>query len=93
MKAGDEIALVGNTGGSLVPHLHFHVIADRGPVGRERLPVRVRFSTSLAASADVKQLVPVVKGEGTFQTRDQLVPVHHQNDMPLTYSFVDFPSR
>ena len=92
MTAGDEIALVGNTGGSLVPHLHFHVIADPVLSAGNGYPF-VFDSYELGGLADVEQLLNVVKGEGTFQSRDQLDPVPHQNDMPLTYSFVDFPSR
>ena len=41
MKRGDVLALVGNSGNSLAPHLHFHVMDGPLPLASNGLPYSV----------------------------------------------------
>jgi len=38
VKAGQVLALLGNSGNSTEPHLHFHLIDRNSPLGGEGLP-------------------------------------------------------
>lgn len=40
VKRGDVVGLVGNTGNSTEPHLHFHISDGNSPLGSEGLPYR-----------------------------------------------------
>lgn len=45
VKDGQVLGLVGNTGNSLVPHLHFHVMDSPSPLGSNGLPYEIRRFT------------------------------------------------
>ena len=42
VKAGQVVALLGNSGNSDAPHLHFHLVDGNSPLGRGRAPLRNR---------------------------------------------------
>jgi hypothetical protein len=92
VKAGDQIGLVGDSGGSQIAHLHFHVMDCANPAEADGYPF-VYDSFALAGQADFNDLVPALEGEPAFPARAALSPVTREQEMPLTYTIVDFPDR
>jgi Peptidase family M23 len=79
---GDVIGLVGNSGNSVAPHLHFHVMDGPSPLAAQGLPYLVdHFSTTgqVASTADFDASegkgVPLVTvpGQAAVEHTDQLV--------------------
>jgi hypothetical protein len=90
VKAGNQIGLVGDSGGSQIAHLHFHVMDRANPAEADGYPF-VFDRYVLAGQADFDDLVPALNGEASFPARSGLDPVTREEDMPLTYTIVDFP--
>jgi len=47
VKAGHVLGLIGNSGNSTEPHLHFHVSNGVSPLGSEGLPYAIRGQTGM----------------------------------------------
>ena len=92
VKAGDQIGLVGDSGGSQIAHLHFHVMDRANPAEADGCPF-VFDRYTLAGQANFNDLVPGLEGEAAFPARADLDPVTREEDMPLTYTIVDFPEQ
>jgi murein DD-endopeptidase MepM/ murein hydrolase activator NlpD len=90
VRRGQVIGCLGNSGGSLAPHLHFHVV--NGPHGAlsDGFPF-VQRSFARTGKTNVQTLLKVLQGEGTFPRRDQLHPVAHHRELPLGFTINDFP--
>jgi hypothetical protein len=82
VKAGDVIGLVGNSGNSVAPHLHLHVMDGPSPLASQGLPYLVDRFTITAQVASTKDFdasegegVPLVlvPGVKTTQHNDQLI--------------------
>jgi hypothetical protein len=90
VAAGDQLGLVGDSGGSQIAHLHFHIMDRANAAVGDGYPF-VFDRYLLAGQADFNDLVPALAGEAAFPTRAALNPVVHEQDMPLTYTILDFP--
>jgi hypothetical protein len=92
VQAGDRLGLLGNSGGSGGPHLHFHLMSGPSPSGSDGFPY-VFDSFRLAGATDAKAFeAALLEGEVSLPSRAKLSPVEHEKELPLSYTIVDFPS-
>jgi hypothetical protein len=75
---GQVVGLVGNTGNSTEPHLHFHISDGNSPLGSEGLPYRMDF-----------EVVGRCKMLGASCERS--TPVVRRGEVPLANVLVRFP--
>jgi hypothetical protein len=95
VQAGDELGLLGNTGNSSAPHMHFHIMNGPSPLGSEGVPY-VFDSFMLAGVAHPTEDEfdkALFEGAATFPSRAKLNPVEHRDEMPLDNAIMDFPSE
>ena len=77
VRAGQVVGLVGNTGNSTEPHLHFHISNGNSPLGSEGLPYQLPSFE--------------VQGNGwKWKPSDNVTPVKHTNEMPMENDVIKF---
>lgn len=91
VRTGQVLGMLGNSGGSLAPHLHVHVVNGTRAALDDGYPYVLR-SFAVAGRTDVETLVSALQGNAAFPTRDRLRPVAHRDELPMGFSIVDFGS-
>jgi murein DD-endopeptidase MepM/ murein hydrolase activator NlpD len=77
VRRGQVVGLVGNSGNSTEPHLHFHIANSSSPLGSEGLPYALPSFE--------------VEGSGwTWKPSANTQPVKHANEIPLENQVVRF---
>jgi hypothetical protein len=95
IRAGSELGLLGNTGNSSAPHMHFHVMNGPSPLGSEGVPY-VFDSFRLAGVANPTEDEfdkALFEGAATFPGRADLDPAERKDEMPLDNAITDFPGE
>lgn len=89
VKRGQRLGLLGNTGNSSAPHLHFHLM--RGPtLGSDGLPYVIdRFTLAGQVPESAEEAFYSFRGSWNGSLRPQ--PLPQQNRFPLYFSILDFP--
>ncbi len=87
VKAGQVLAEVGNSGSTIAPHLHFHLMD--GPVhnGAQGIPYELRVFTDFGAAPALRALLA---GE---PWRASAAPVVRRHEFPLDRAVVSFEDR
>jgi hypothetical protein len=90
VKRGDPIGLVGNSGNSSAPHLHFHVMDGPSPLTSEGVPYVI---DAFATRGRLRSTAVLDKYENTTRPFD-IVPFagdgENRAQMPLDLTVVDF---
>ncbi len=84
---GQIIGLLGNTGNTDAPHLHFHVMDGPSPLASDGLPF---VFTSFTGQGVVTDLGPVFAGQMAPMNEGALVG-GHVNELPLDNQVITFP--
>jgi murein DD-endopeptidase MepM/ murein hydrolase activator NlpD len=86
VRRGQVLGLVGNSGNSTEPHLHFHLSDANSPLGCEGLPY------SLTAF-EVQGRIEGLQGGKMPRWTLLATPEAHRIEMPLANVVVRFPDR
>ena len=93
VQTGDQLGLLGNTGNSSAPHLHFHVMSSPSVLGSDGVPY-VLDSFELAGQAtDAEFDAALTGGNASFPSLDERNPEARQDELPLDDAIVNFPGE
>jgi murein DD-endopeptidase MepM/ murein hydrolase activator NlpD len=87
VNSGDILGLLGNSGNSDAPHLHFHVMDGASPLASNGLPYVFRSFEGRGAIDDEDALF--LSGGATIDAAALAGP--HENELPLNLEIIDFP--
>lgn len=90
VAAGQQIGLLGNSGNTSAPHLHFHAMVGPSPLGSDGIPFEIEAFT-VTRHLDGDDLDRLLAGEALAPAASATETV--ERALPLDLSVVDFGER
>jgi Peptidase family M23 len=90
VKRGQVIGLLGNTGNTSAPHLHFHLMESPSVLCSSGIPY-VLDSFALAGQVPEKEFAEATGVEGNW-SKGRTAPTPRKKEFPLDLNIVDFSS-
>jgi murein DD-endopeptidase MepM/ murein hydrolase activator NlpD len=87
VRPGQLLGLLGNSGNTDFPHLHFHVMNSPAPLGSDGLPFEFDSFTSPGTIANGDALLA-----GEPAELDTVLAGRHTRQIPMDLQVVDFPN-
>jgi murein DD-endopeptidase MepM/ murein hydrolase activator NlpD len=87
VKAGQVLALLGNSGNSDAPHLHFQVVDGPSPLASEGIPYEIDTFTQRGMAPESELLE---KGQDWHPGTGDLQVIHHK-EFPVNSAVISFP--
>lgn len=88
VNAGQPVALLGNSGNSDAPHLHFELTDGNSPMASEGIPYELERFTQLGILSDEDA---VLDNGQAWQPKPQENPVVHRAEFPISRAVVNLP--
>jgi murein DD-endopeptidase MepM/ murein hydrolase activator NlpD len=87
VNAGQPLALLGNSGNSDAPHLHFQLPGGNSPMASEGIPCELERFTQLGILGGEEA---VLDHGRAWQPKPQVKPVVHQQEFPIDKAVMNF---
>jgi hypothetical protein len=92
VKRGQVLGKLGNTGNTSAPHLHFHIMDGSSTLGSNGLPYVIdSFDFDGEVSAAKYHASPNL--DGSWNENILPKPSHRQNQFPMDFAIINFPSQ
>jgi murein DD-endopeptidase MepM/ murein hydrolase activator NlpD len=91
VRAGQRIGRLGNSGASLAPHLHFHIVNGPSIFASDGYPFVFDAFRLADPKTETSNLERALSGEPGYPSRAQMRPVARRDQLPLNFTVNDFP--
>ena len=88
--AGQTLGMVGNSGNSIAPHLHFGLLDGPDPGTANSLPFVLDHYT-VSDAVDPASYLAAFAGTGPLRLRTDTTPAAQSGTLPLNLAVTDFP--
>ncbi|HEX3619653.1 MAG TPA: M23 family metallopeptidase [Candidatus Udaeobacter sp.] len=91
VKKGAVLGMLGNSGNTSAPHLHFHIVNSPSVLGSDGLPYVIdKFDFTGQVDPVAFEAAPGIEGNWGQGRIKQ--PEHREREFPLNLNIIDFPS-